>query len=142
MAVRFSAEPGLGVICVGRREHKLHETKQLCRQPQNVTVVAADVSTEQGRRAVLDCVAAVCPQGLKYLVQNAGVVGPLKATLDLRLDDFRHTMATNVEAPIFLSKDLFPLLTKARGRVLHVSSGCAHKPSQSWLAYWCGLAPV
>ena len=40
-----------------------------------------------------------------------------------------------VEAPVFLSRDLFPLLDTAHGRILHVSSGCAHKPSQSWLSY-------
>jgi len=122
---------------------KLNETKGLADKPESILVVVADVASETGRREIAKVVQTSCPRSeLKYLVHNAGVVGPLKRSAEVAVDDFRSVMATNVEAPIFLSSLLFSNLKACRGRVLHVSSGCAHKPSANWLTYCTSKAAL
>jgi benzil reductase ((S)-benzoin forming) len=141
IALNLSAH-GLAVLCVGRRERKLLETKSLAAGSARVEPVVADVSTELGRLAVVRAVETLCSGRLRYLVHNAGVVGPLCRTTELQLGDFRSSMQTNVEAPIFLTRDLFVALKAEKGRVLHVSSGCAHKPSDNWLTYCTSKAAL
>jgi NAD(P)-dependent dehydrogenase (short-subunit alcohol dehydrogenase family) len=129
---------GLGVFAVGRRLEKLEETKNLSKSPSDVVVVQADISNEDGRTKVQQTIG---DQHLRFLIQNAGIVGPLKRLKDTELSDFQEVMATNVEAPIFLAKRLLPALeanAKRSGepsRILHISSGCAHNPTVSWMSY-------
>ena len=82
------------MFAVGRRMEKLLETKNLAKTPEDVVLVQADVASEAGRAKVQE---AVGDKVLKYLIQNAGVVGPLKPLKDTELEEFQKVMATNVE---------------------------------------------
>ena len=73
---------------------KLNETKSLAKHPENFVVIQADVASEEGRAKVKESIGA---RDLKFLIQNAGVVGPLKPLEGLELRDFQAVMATNVE---------------------------------------------
>jgi benzil reductase ((S)-benzoin forming) len=134
------ANQGITVFAVGRRISKLEETKNLAGNKNHIQIITADVTSEEGRTIIHNMISNQSKK-LRYLIHNAGVVGPLVPLEKLTLDGYQKTMTTNVEAPIFLTQRLLPLLTseiKETGhyaRVLHVSSGCAHNPSVSWLSY-------
>lgn len=61
------------------------------------------------------------------MVHNAAVLEPVKPLMEVDVCEWRQSMSTNVEAPLFLTQMLLPHL-KAGARILHISSGAAHKP--------------
>lgn len=104
-----------------------------------VTVISADVSNSEGRSKIRETVESTGKK-LDYLVHNAGVLGPVKPLMDVSLEELRHHHSINVEGPLFLTQQLLGSL-KDGSRILHVSSGAAHKgmdicPS---LSYICAL---
>jgi NAD(P)-dependent dehydrogenase (short-subunit alcohol dehydrogenase family) len=153
-----SSTDRLDIILVGRCPISLKETMEKIHSIQSerncdpgvvdhhhsrLHAVAADVSTSAGRQTIMSAVHDI-PSHLAYVVHNAGTLGPLRHFRDvdenssvdvdssrLDLDTWRSTFATNVEAPLFLTRDLLPSLiasSHARGtpsRVLTLSSGAA-----------------
>ncbi|MCK8515488.1 SDR family NAD(P)-dependent oxidoreductase [Methylonatrum kenyense] len=129
------ADRGLEVLAVGRRQAPLTET---CRAyPERIRSLSADVATESGRDAIA---AAVGGQAVAALVHNAGVLEPVAPLERISLQDWRHSQAINVEAPLFLTQLLLPWLRD--GRVLHISSGAAHSAYSGWGAYCTGKAAL
>ena len=127
---------GLGVFIVGRRLEKLQETVGLSKHPDNIVIIHADVSKEEGRNKIKQ---AIGDHNLRFLIHNAGIVGPLKSIKNVEIQEYRQVMETNVEAPIFLTKLLIPTLEQSAkkngisSRILHVSSGCAHRASGKFI---------
>ncbi len=122
-------EKGYHVLITGRREQPLKDTAN--KNPEKITWVSADVSKEEGREKIV----AAIPEStqLKYLVHNAGIITPLSAIKNLKLDEFRKIQAINVEGPLFLTQALIPKFNG--GRILHISSGAAHHAYHSWGCY-------
>jgi NAD(P)-dependent dehydrogenase (short-subunit alcohol dehydrogenase family) len=131
------ASLGLEVYIVGRRADKLQETATS--HPTRIYPIVADVSTEQGRTTV----AAAIPAGTKlnYLIHNAAIADPLAVFEKITLADWRKIQAVNVEAPLFLSQLLLPKLIKG-ARILHISSGLAHRPLLGSVAYCASKAAM
>lgn len=94
--------------------------------------LAAELSTEQGCRALAAAVTAREPQ-LDVLINNAGIMGGLdRATLDE--GSWRDALAINVQAGYFLVRDLLPLLRAGAGdgepaRVINIGSVAGSTPS-------------
>lgn len=128
LAIELSSEP-VTVLAVGRREAHLRETADLA--PGKVAVVAADVGEESGRSEILSRVSR--ESTLKYLIHAAGVCF-IERTADITVESWRRTMATNVEARLFLTLRLLPRF-KEGSRVLFVGSNSAAKPRQGSAAY-------
>ncbi|KYO37492.1 retinol dehydrogenase 5 [Alligator mississippiensis] len=61
-------------------------------------------------------------QGLFGLVNNAGVANPMGPTEWLQAEDLRHVVTINALGPAELTLGLLPLLKRARGRVVNISS--------------------
>ncbi|CAL1136924.1 unnamed protein product [Cladocopium goreaui] len=136
------ASKGLTVLAVGRREEALRETCDMSKA--KIEAVAADVATADGRQSVAQKVAELC-QGdapLSCVVHSAAVTGEVCSPENISLEDFSKTMAINVEGPLFLTKELLPLLTRSQGRVLHISSGAAHRPLSGCLTYCTSKAAL
>ncbi|XP_078260715.1 dehydrogenase/reductase SDR family member 9-like [Rhinoraja longicauda] len=60
--------------------------------------------------------------GLWGLVNNAGIAGVLCPTDWLRIEHFRRTIEVNLLGPIAVTLKLLPLVKKARGRIVNVTS--------------------
>ena len=134
------SEPNLNCLAVGRNQQKLETARSRAvavTGTEKIKIVAADVSTPDGISSI---VSALGNAPVKYLVHNAGVLGPIAPLLDIDRETWRQVVATNLEAPLFLTQALIPNLKQcaAEGdnpRVLHVSSGAAVNAYEGWGPY-------
>lgn len=107
---------GFNVLIAGRSEATLIETQSACRAGQ-VRFVVADITTPKGRDAICSAVEG----SLDILINNAGTlkVGHLR---DMTDTDLECMAATNLVAPMALTRDLLPALRKANGRIVNIGS--------------------
>eukprot|EP00743_Colponemidia_sp_Colp-15_P001964 GILK01002137.1.p1 GENE.GILK01002137.1~~GILK01002137.1.p1 ORF type:complete len:255 (+),score=34.46 GILK01002137.1:58-822(+) len=129
---------GYKVYGVGRRVEPLEEVHRAAPSGTHFVCISADVATEEGRKKIVE---AVSNAQLSILIHNAGVIGSLKPMLELSLHEFRHTMAINTEAPLFLTQALVPNLVRG-SRVLNISSGAAHRAIPTWGTYCVSKAAL
>jgi NADP-dependent 3-hydroxy acid dehydrogenase YdfG len=117
------------VIAVARSKEALQQLQ--ASYPANIKSVVADITQEEDRFKIKQALQPA-QQGI-YLVHNAGVATPcLLENLSEQIWD--HHDFVNTKAPLFLTQLLLPHL-KNGGRVLHISTGLAHKPLPGMLAY-------
>jgi len=119
------AEAGVNLVLNGRSEGPLGETANDIKAKFGVDVeaVAADVSTENGRAALLEAAA-----GADILVNNAG--GPPPGLWsDWDRDDFIAALDANMLAPIAMMKAMLPgMIDQGWGRVVNITSGSVKAP--------------
>ena len=119
------AAAGVNLVMNGRNAETLDAAAAEIRAKYNVTVdcVAADVSTETGRAALLHAAGDV-----DILVTNAG--GPPPGLWsDWDRDDFIAALDANMLAPIALMKALLPgMIDRGWGRVINITSGSVKAP--------------
>ncbi|HSW86252.1 MAG TPA: SDR family oxidoreductase [Rhabdochlamydiaceae bacterium] len=130
------AKQGKTVYAVARNEANLLSLKE--EFPKFIHVIVADVATEEGR----DKIKAIIPANIKisYLVNNAGVMAPSGYLESIDLTEWRHQMAVNVEAPLFLTTQLLPFLHN--GRVLNLTIYASFNVSVGLGAYGISKAAL
>lgn len=135
-------EPQLNCLAVGRRLEKLEDARIQALvggdNSDRVKIVSADVSTPDGVAHIVSALPANA--SVKYLVHNAGLLGPIAPLVDIDRETWRQVVATNLEAPLFLTQALMPNLKQCAAdgdvpRVLHVSSGAAVNAYEGWGPY-------
>lgn len=116
IAIAF-AEQGWDVMAAGRDEGRLEEVSEMSdrivswagnlEESDDCDELIADTIDEFGQ---LDC-----------LVNNAGVIvrGDAAATTD---EDWRYTMAINLDVPFFLSRAALPHLLATEGSIINIAS--------------------
>lgn len=129
------ARRGKKVLIVGRRQDALVTSAAFS---PLLSYVCADVSEKEGRRAIANALHEV--KTIEGLVHNAGRIDPIMPISEIREEQWQAIMATNVEAPLFLSQLLLPKLID--GRVLHIGSGAAYFPVKAWSAYCVSKAAL
>ena len=119
------AEAGVDLVMNARGAEALEASAEDIRAKYgvNVTTVAADVTSEEGREAVLDATSTV-----DILVTNAG--GPPPGLwADWTRDDFIKALDANMLTPIALMKALLPsMIDKGWGRVVNITSQSVKAP--------------
>jgi NAD(P)-dependent dehydrogenase (short-subunit alcohol dehydrogenase family) len=125
---RELAAHGHDVIAIGRHEDTLKATAH---GHNGITPLAGDVGDPTERARIAH---ALSDRHLGFVVHNAGRLEPVGDLAKINLAEWRKTMAVNVEAPLFLTQALLELMSHG-ARVLHVSSGAAHRPTRGWGAY-------
>jgi len=119
------AEAGVNLVINARSEGPLAEAAQeiAARYGVNVVPVAADISTEAGRAAVL----AANPNP-DILVNNAG--GPPPGMWhEWEREDFIKALDANMLAPIAMMKALLPgMIDRGWGRVVNITSQSVKSP--------------
>jgi NAD(P)-dependent dehydrogenase (short-subunit alcohol dehydrogenase family) len=126
---------GHPVVIVGRRQSCLDE---VVAQAQQIKACCADVATPFGRQTLVDYLRQF--QRLQALVHNAGMIEPICTLRELPEVAWRTLMATNLDAPLYLTQALYPQLIG--GRVLHIGSGAAYFPVQGWGGYCVSKAAL
>ena len=96
-------------------------------------VCVADLSKDAGLESVVRWVGARA-DNLRAIVNNAGVLErqPLKALGRAHWD---RTMRVNLEAPVFLTRDLLPTLQRRGGSIVNVSSRAGEQGFARQAAY-------
>jgi Tropinone reductase 1 len=118
---RELAALGARVLLVARKESALEAAARGLRdEGHEAHVVAADVATDAGRRAVRTRVDELWGE-LHVLVNNVGM--NIRApTLEYTVESLRQIMSANVESAFGLCQMLHPLLRAAHGVIVNVSS--------------------
>ncbi len=137
-------ETNINCLAVGRRLSQLEAVKReanLRVETGRAHIVCADIKTPEGISAILSALPKdAC---VRFLIHNAGVLGPVAPLSDVDRSTWHDVVATNLDAPLFLTQALMPHLKRcssedgigAKARVLHVSSGAAHGPYVGWGPY-------
>jgi len=129
------AATGRKVLICGRRLEKLQETQRS--NPENITVLKADVSQDIDRQKIASFIG---DKNIEFLIHNAAVLGEIKHISDINIDDWRRTMAVNIEGPLFLTQTLLANMNNTR--ILHISSGAANHPISGWISYCTSKAAL
>jgi meso-butanediol dehydrogenase/(S,S)-butanediol dehydrogenase/diacetyl reductase len=117
-ARRFAAE-GANVVLAGRRLDKLDEVAATC-IPAASLAVKTDI-TEPDAAPALIAAALEAFGRIDVLVNNAGTAS-LGGFLDAPVEDWRHTMAVNVDGVFYACRAALPHLLKFGGNIVNVSS--------------------
>ena len=126
---------GKSVLIIGRHQSTLKESANAS---SLIDYICADVSTPQGRQLITDRLEAV--SAIDALVHNAGIIEPILPLAQIDEAAWRQVMATNVDAPLFLTRQLLDKLSDAR--VLNIGSGAAYFPVKGWAAYCVSKAAL
>lgn len=124
------ASAGAGVFLTGRRVEKLRETVQeaasLGIDTKNCHLVEADITDPEQILKACERIKGLCP-ALDGLVNNAAIPTDLEIKNPLQeesLEYWQRMMNTNVTAPWFITRSIFPhMLASGHVRVLFFSSG-------------------
>ena len=116
IAIAF-AEAGWDVMAAGRDEGRLEEVADVS---ERIVTWTGDLSeSEDCNELIADTIDEFSQ--LDCLVNNAGIIlrGSVADTSD---DDWRQTMATNLDAPFYLSRAALPHLLKSEGSIVNIAS--------------------
>ena len=119
------AAAGVNLVLNARGTDALEATSKHIRDTYGVqvTTVAADVATDEGRARLLEAAGAV-----DILVNNAGGPPPGMWS-DWDREDFIKALDANMLAPIALMKALLPgMIDRGWGRVVNITSGSVKSP--------------
>lgn len=124
-SARALAEAGVDLVMNARGAEALEAAAEMIRTEFGVSVqtVAADITTEAGRAAVL-----AVAQDVDILVNNAGGPPPGMWT-DWEREDFIRALDANMLTPIALIKALVPgMMARGWGRVVNITSQSVKAP--------------
>ena len=83
--------------------------------PDSITSWSCDVSKSADLDAIFD---EVIPDGLDILINNAGIAGPTKLVEDITDDEWRATMAVDIDAQFFCVRRAVPVFKRQRSGVI------------------------
>ncbi|CDZ77437.1 Benzil reductase ((S)-benzoin forming) [Legionella massiliensis] len=129
------AKRGKKILIVGRREQALVETASFS---SLISYHCADVSTDKERKQLVAALAEV--HSIDGLVHNAGTIQPISPIESISESAWQQILATNLNAPLFLTQLLIDKLKQ--GRVLHIGSGAAYFPVAGWSGYCVSKAAL
>jgi 3-oxoacyl-[acyl-carrier protein] reductase len=119
------AKEGVHVFINGRTVETLEATaKEIRGQGGNVTIVQADVSTEAGRKALIEA----CPEPDILINNNAGP-NPVPFAAS-QPSDWDEAIADNMMAPIFMIQAVLPgMRARKFGRIINITSAMVKSPA-------------
>ena len=105
-------EPNLNCLGVARRMSQLELVKTSVDEVHRdrAHILSADVSTPEGITQIVSALPK--DASVKYLIHNAGLLGPIGPLLDIERSTWNNVIATNLDAPLFLTQALLPHLKR------------------------------
>lgn len=135
LAVKL-AKSNKKVLIVGRNQELLEEVSL---GSPNIDFLCADVSKQEGREKILSFINHN-ELSLDGLVNNAGVIGPIKPIASIAQSEWVNTMMTNVDPALFLTQLLIDKLKNKK--ILNIGSGAQYFPVLGWAAYCVSKAAL
>ena len=129
------AARGKSVLIIGRNASTLAEVSN---SSELIQYLVADVSTSHGRESIVRHLSEI--PSIDGLVHNAGIIEPIEPLGQIQESKWQQLLATNLDAPLFLSQQLLNQLQQ--GRVLHIGSGAAYFPMVGCAAYCVSKAAL
>jgi NAD(P)-dependent dehydrogenase (short-subunit alcohol dehydrogenase family) len=147
-AVVTGASRGIGRAIAHRLAEAGAELALWARDATALQVVADEVAAQGGRVEAMVCDVADASQVARaaeqvrrtlapvgVVVNNAGAV-LRKPTVAISDDEWHHVLAVNLDGTFFVTRAFLPDLTRARGRVINISS-IAGRQGTALLAAYC-----
>lgn len=89
--------------------------------PEGITSWTADVSRSSELDAIFD---EILPDGLDFMINNAGIAGPTKLVEHITDEEWRTTMAVCVDSQFFCARRVVPIFKAQRsGAMINLISG-------------------
>jgi NAD(P)-dependent dehydrogenase (short-subunit alcohol dehydrogenase family) len=132
---RAAAQMGANVVLSARSVDRLEKVAAQIRQEGGVALVApADIGRLEDCQYLIQ--QAIMRFGrLDALVNNAGILEPVRTIADTRPAEWLQNLTVNVLGPMMVTQAALPYLRMQQGRVIHVSSGAAERGVAGWAAY-------
>lgn len=108
------------------------------RQGASVTSITADLGLADQLPGMIERIfAKVGETDELYLINNAGVVEPIKPAGQLEQEKLEISMKVNYLAPVMLANAFIDRMRDFSGKkvIVNISSGAALRPYQGWAAY-------
>lgn len=118
------AKEGAHVVIVGRRAERLQE---VCDANKNISYVAADITKTEDIKNIVKYIDDNFDGKLDILVNNAGwcPVAPLK---EITIEDYDKAFDLDVRALVEMTIETLPLILKAKGNIINLSTvGATHR---------------
>jgi len=130
------------VVIVARTRAALDEVAEDVRRLGGRALpLVEDIARKDACRRVIKKTIA-CFGRLDALVNNAGMVDPLKPIAEADEEKWHYNLAVNLLGPFYLIRAAIPELRKHRGRIINVSSGAADIPIPAAGAYCASKAAL
>lgn len=129
IALRLAAE-GAVVVIADINESGSRETAVLIAQSggREAQVILTDVSSE---KQVADLVRTTLARErrIDILVNNSGIMGPVKGIEDISVEEWDETMAVNLRGVFLCCKHVIPQMkTQEKGSIVNISSVTGKRP--------------
>lgn len=121
LAKKFQAY-GYVVIATARRTESIKLLDEA-----GMTVLPLEVTSEESIQSCAEKVKQMCPEGLEFLINNAGVVCTIPA-LDVEMEDARRCFDTNFFSIVRLVQVFTPMLIQAKGTIVMIGSLASEMP--------------
>jgi NAD(P)-dependent dehydrogenase (short-subunit alcohol dehydrogenase family) len=140
-AARELARGGAAVIVTSRHEEACAGVAAAIAEETGVTTLGAgcDVSDAAQVEGLIGRVRDGFGR-LDILVNNAGVIDPIGPLAEADPAAWQRNILINLVGPYLVTRAALPLLRDARGLIVNISSGAAHRPLEGWSAYCAGKA--
>jgi len=86
--------------------------------PDRLTIIQLDVTSTESVKAAAASTAKTHPNGIDYLINNAGVSGAVKVLESGGLDDFVETIDINTIGPLRVITEFLPQVKKGQKKVV------------------------
>ena len=130
-------DDGYCVLIAGRREDRLAQTRSGARDPEKISLVAADISTVEGVQAVFDGLTSAFRR-LDLLFNNAGTGAPPVPIEDLTLEQWNRVVGVNLTGAFLCTQRAVKLMKEQDpqgGRIINNGSISAHVPRPNSAPY-------
>lgn len=116
---RSLSEAGVSVCIVGRNKKRLHSLSRSFRK-QSVKIFETDLSKENDIEKLTSNIINTFDT-LNLLIHSAGYF-TMGSFENLSIDEFDRLYRINVMAPFLITRNLLPLIKKAKGQIVFINS--------------------
>ena len=125
-AAKLFAQEGAKVVVGARRESELKAlVEEITQTGGKAVALAGDVTSENYAESLVDLATKEYDQ-LDISFNNAGTIGPLTMAADITLEEWEHTLRTNLTSGFLGAKYQVPAMEEAGGSIIFTSSFVGH----------------